>query len=47
MLRVGWAVVLAIVILSGCGKRETDKERRQSEAGDKQRKAVTVHRNHP
>lgn len=34
-LRVGGAVVLAIAILSGCGKRETD-------AGDKGREAINI-----
>jgi general secretion pathway protein G len=38
-LRVGGAIVLAIAILSGCGKRETDAER-QGDAGDKGREAI-------
>jgi hypothetical protein len=42
MFRVGGAVVLAIAILAGCGKRETDSERRQGSAGDKGREATNI-----
>ena len=40
--RVGGAVVLGVAILSGCGKRETDAERRQGDAGDKGREAINL-----
>lgn len=39
MFRV--AVVLAIAVLSGCGKQETDAERR-GDAGDKGREAINL-----
>jgi len=40
MLRAGGAVVLAILMLSGCGKREADAEQRQGEVVHKSRNDV-------
>ena len=39
MFRVGVTVVLAVAILSGCGKRETDAERRRADGSDNGRAA--------
>jgi type II secretion system protein G len=43
MFRAGGAIVLAILMLSGCGKREADAERQQQgEVGNKGREAIDI-----
>lgn len=40
MFKAGGAVILAITILSGCGKRDANTERRQGDVGDRGREAI-------
>jgi len=42
MFKTGGAIVLAILLLSGCGKREPNAERGEGAAGDKGRKAIRL-----